>query len=161
MKSIVFAGGCFWGVEAYFKQLDGVTDTLSGYINGEGYASYEEVCNASGHAEAVHITFDEEIISFKKLLDHLFNIIDPTSINKQGNDKGIQYRSGIYNYTPEMLELIKGYISIRQKEYTKEIVIELKTNLEFFNAEDYHQDYLNKNKNGYCHIDLSSHVNIK
>jgi len=161
MKSIVFAGGCFWGVEAYFKQLDGVTDTIAGYINGEGHASYEEVCNASGHAEAVHITFDEEVISFKKLLDHLFNIIDPTSINKQGNDKGIQYRSGIYNYTPDMLELIKGYINIRQSEYVKRIVIELNTNLEFFNAEDYHQDYLNKNQHGYCHVDLTSHKNIK
>lgn len=161
MKSIVFAGGCFWGVEAYFKQLNGVTATLTGYINGEGYASYEEVCNASGHAEAVHITFDEEVISFKKLLDHLFNIIDPTSINKQGNDKGVQYRTGIYNYTPEMLELIRGYISIRQSEFNKPIVIELKTNLEFFNAEEYHQDYLNKNKHGYCHVDLSSYKNIK
>ena len=94
-------------------------------------------------------------------MDHLFNIINPTSINKQGNDKGIQYRTGIYNYTPEMLALINGYINIRQKEYDKAIVIELKTNLEFFNAEDYHQDYLNKNKHGYCHVDLSSHKNIK
>jgi len=161
MKSIVFAGGCFWGVEAYFKQLDGVTETLVGYISGEGKTSYEEVCNASGHAEAVHITYDEELISIKKLLDHLFNIIDPTSINKQGNDKGIQYRTGIYNYTPELIDLIKGYITIRQKEYSKPIVIELKTNLEFYNAEDYHQDYLNKNTNGYCHIDLSSYKNIK
>ena len=161
MKSIVFAGGCFWGVEAYFKQLDGVTDTSVGYINGDGKATYEEVCNQKGHAEAVHIIFDEEVVSLKKLMDHLFNIINPTSINKQGNDKGIQYRTGIYNYTPEMLALINGYINIRQKEYDKAIVIELKTNLEFFNAEDYHQDYLNKNKHGYCHVDLSSHKNIK
>lgn len=161
MKSIVFAGGCFWGVEAYFKQLEGVTETTVGYINGEGLASYEEVCNASGHAEAVYIRFDEEVISLNKLLDHLFNIIDPTSINKQGNDKGIQYRSGIYNYSADMLDFIKSYINVRQKEYAKEIVIELKTNLEFFNAEEYHQDYLNKNKHGYCHVDLGSYKNIK
>ncbi len=161
MKSIVFAGGCFWGVEAYFKQLDGVTDTEAGYIAGEGRASYEEVCNASGHAEAVYIRFDEEVISFKKLLDHLFNIIDPTSINKQGNDKGIQYRTGIYNYSAEMLDFIHSYINIRQNEYQKAIVIELKTNLEFYSAEAYHQDYLNKNKHGYCHVDLGSYKNIK
>ena len=161
MKSIVFAGGCFWGVEAYFKQLKGVTETSVGYISGEGKASYEEVCNASGHAEAVYITYDEDLISLKKLLDHLFNIIDPTSINKQGNDRGIQYRTGIYNYTPEMFDLITGYISIRQKEYTKPIVIELKTNLEFYNAEEYHQDYLEKNKHGYCHVDLGSYKKVK
>lgn len=161
MKSIVFAGGCFWGVEAYFKQLDGVTNTEAGYINGEGYATYEEVCNASGHAEAVYVLFDEDIISVKKLLDHFFNIIDPTSINKQGNDKGIQYRSGIYNYSAEMYEFIQSYINMRQKEYSKKIVIELRTNLEFFSAEEFHQDYLNKNKHGYCHIDLTSYKNIK
>lgn len=161
MKSIVFAGGCFWGVEAYFKQLEGVTETEAGYINGNGKATYEEVCSQIGHAEAVELTFDEDIISLKKLLDHLFNIIDPTSINKQGNDRGIQYRTGIYNYTPEMADLIQGYINIRQKEYPKKIMIELKTNLEFFKAEEHHQDYLNKNKNGYCHVDLNSHKNIK
>jgi len=161
MKSIVFAGGCFWGVEAYFKQLNGITETIVGYIAGEGETTYEQVCNASGHAEAVHITFDEDLISLNKLLDHLFNIIDPTSINKQGNDKGIQYRTGIYNYTPEMLDLIQGYINVRQNEYNKPIVMELKTNLEFYNAEEYHQDYLNKNKNGYCHVNLSSYKNIE
>jgi peptide methionine sulfoxide reductase msrA/msrB len=140
MKSLVFAGGCFWGVEAYFKQLKGVTETIVGYISGKGKTTYEEVCNASGHAEAVHITFDEDLISLNKLLDHLFNIIDPTSINKQGNDKGIQYRTGIYNYTPEMFDLIQGYINVRQNEFSKPIVIELKTNLEFYNAEENHQD---------------------
>ncbi|MBN2604265.1 MAG: peptide-methionine (S)-S-oxide reductase MsrA [Bacilli bacterium] len=161
MKSIVFAGGCFWGVEAYFQQLVGVIDTEVGYINGDGETTYQEVCNSSGHAEAVYIRYDEEIISLKKLLDHLFNIIDPTSINKQGNDKGIQYRTGIYNYLPEQLSFIQNYIKIRQEEYTKPIVIELETNLQFYNAEDYHQDYLAKNKGGYCHIDLSSHKNVK
>ena len=161
MKSIVFAGGCFWGVEAYFKQLNGVTETSVGYINGRGKPTYEEVCNASGHAEAVRITFDEDIISLKKLLDHLFNIINPTLINRQGRDVGVQYRTGIYNYTPEMLDIINGYISIRQKEYVAAIMIELGTNLNFHNAEEYHQDYLNKNKRGYCHVDLSSYKNIK
>jgi len=160
MRTIVFAGGCFWGVEAYFKQLKGVLETEVGYIAGNGETSYKEVCAGSGHAEAVMIQFDEELISLKKLLDHLFNIIDPTSINKQGPDVGVQYRSGVYNYLPEQLPFIKNYIAVRQKEYTKPIVIELGTNLPFFQAEDYHQDYLEKNKNGYCHVDLTSHKNI-
>ncbi|MCK5761985.1 MAG: peptide-methionine (S)-S-oxide reductase MsrA, partial [Candidatus Izimaplasma sp.] len=103
MKTIVMAGGCFWGVEAYFKQLGGVTETCAGYINGEGQPTYEQVCNYSGHAEAVMITYNEEIVSLKKLLDHFFNIVDPTSINRQGNDIGIQYRTGIYNYPDEQL----------------------------------------------------------
>jgi len=161
MKSIVFAGGCFWGVEAYFKQIPGVTETIVGYISGPGKTTYEEVCNASGHAEAVHITFDEDLISLNKLLDHLFNIIDPTAINRQGMDRGVQYRTGIYNYTPEMYDLIRGYINVRQNEYVAAIMIELKTNLEFYKAEDYHQDYLGKNKRGYCHVDLKSYKNIK
>ncbi|PAT01220.1 peptide-methionine (S)-S-oxide reductase [Candidatus Izimaplasma bacterium ZiA1] len=161
MKTIVLAGGCFWGVEAYFKQLDGVSDTETGYIGAKGMTTYDEVCNHSGHAEAVYIEYAPEIISLKKLMDHFFNIIDPTSINKQGPDIGIQYRSGIYNYTLEDLPFIKNYINVRQKEYSKPIVIELDTNLEFYKAEDYHQDYLEKNKNGYCHIKLDSYKNVE
>ncbi len=161
MKSIVLAGGCFWGVEAYFKQLEGIHDTSVGYIDGEGKTSYKEVCDSSGHAEAVLIHYDENQISLKKILDHLFNIIDPTSINKQGNDVGVQYRTGIYNYHPEDLPFINNYLMIRQKEYDRALALDLKTNLTFYNAEDFHQDYLGKNKNGYCHIDLSSHKNVK
>jgi methionine-S-sulfoxide reductase len=161
MKSIIFAGGCFWGVEAYFKLIEGVTDTVVGYVDGKEAPTYEQVCSAIGHAEGVLITYDEEIVSLKKLLDHLFNIIDPTSINKQGNDVGIQYRTGIYNYQEEQEIFIKTYIQIRQKEYKNPIVLDLKTNVNFFKAEDYHQDYLDKNKNGYCHVDLTSHNNVK
>ncbi len=161
MKSIIFAGGCFWGVEAYFKQLEGVIDTKAGYVNGEGETNYSLVCDGAGHAEAVYIEYDPERISLKKLLDHLFNIIDPTSINKQGNDVGIQYRSGIYNYHPDELNFIKSYINLRQSEYKKPIVIELQTNLPFYDAEEYHQDYLKKNKHGYCHVDLGSYKNVK
>lgn len=161
MKSIVFAGGCFWGVEAYFKQLDGVIETETGYINGVGETTYEKVCNFSGHAEAVNIQFDDEVISLKKLMDHFFNIVDPTSLNKQGNDVGIQYRTGIYNYTEEQLPFIKSYFLIKQKEFSRDLAIELATNLPFYKAEDYHQDYLEKNKDGYCHIDLNSYKNVK
>lgn len=161
MKSIVFAGGCFWGVEAYFGMIEGVTDTEVGYIDGSDSPTYEEVCNKSGHAEAVYIKYDEEVVSLNKLLDHLFNIIDPTSINKQGADVGIQYRTGIYNYPQEQYRFIQNYIQIRQREYSKPIVLDLKTNLPFYKAEEYHQDYLKKNKNGYCHVDLNSHKNVE
>ncbi len=161
MKSIVFAGGCFWGVEAYFKQLDGVNDTEVGYINGPGATNYREVCAGSGHAEAVLIKFDDSVISLKKLLDHLFNIIDPTSINKQGNDRGVQYRTGIYNYLPEQLPFIRNYLNVRQNEYKKPLALELATDLTFYPAEEYHQDYLDKNKHGYCHVDLSSYRNVE
>lgn len=161
MKTIVFAGGCFWGVEAYFKQLEGVVETESGYINGDGQPTYEQVCNFSGHAEAVLIKYDDEVISLRKLLDHFFNIVDPTSINKQGADRGIQYRTGIYNYTAEQITFIRSYLTIRQKEYVKALAIEVATNLVFYKAEEYHQDYLGKNRGGYCHIDLKSHKNVK
>lgn len=161
MKSIVLGGGCFWGVEAYFKQLEGVLDTEVGYINGNGETTYKEVCEGSGHAEAVLLKYDEERISLKKILDHFFNIIDPTSINKQGPDVGVQYRTGIYNYLPEQLPFIENYLSVRQKEYAKPIQVECLSNLTFYPAEDYHQDYLDKNKNGYCHVKLDSYKNVE
>lgn len=161
MKSIVLAGGCFWGVEAYFKQLPGVTDSEVGYINGHGETTYQKVCSGSGHAEAVLLHYDEEHISLKKIMDHFFNIIDPTSINKQGPDVGVQYRTGIYNYTPEQLPFIENYMSVRQKEYSKPIRVEVQTDLIFYPAEDYHQDYLDKNKNGYCHVKLDSYKNVE
>jgi len=161
MKSIIVAGGCFWGVEAYFKQIDGVVSTEVGYINGNGETSYEEVCQGSGHAEAVLIRFNDDQLSLKKILDHLFNIIDPTAINKQGPDVGIQYRTGIYNYLDEQLPFIENYLSLRQKEFTRPLAIELKSNLTFYPAEEYHQNYLDKNKNGYCHVDLGSVKNVK
>ena len=160
MNKIVFAGGCFWGVEAYFKQLTGVYKTEAGYIAGNGETTYQEVCSGSGHAEAVLIEYNNEEIELNKLLDHLFNIIDPTSINKQGPDIGVQYRSGIYNYNDSELEIINTYFNKKQPQYKRPIAIELKTELPFFSAEEYHQDYLDKNKNGYCHVNLDSHKNV-
>ena len=161
MKSIVLAGGCFWGVEAYFNQLDGVTETEVGYIGGNGKTTYQEVCNASGHTECVLLRYDDEIISLKKILDHYFNIINPTSLNKQGPDIGIQYRTGIYNYAPEDKPFINNYLNVRQKEYTKPLQIEVVDYSDYFTAEDEHQDYLKKHKNGYCHIRLDSYKNVE
>ena len=97
MKSLVLAGGCFWGVEAYLKQFDGILHTEVGYANGPTIEpTYEQVCNASGHAEAVMVHYNSEVITTAQLIDKFFDIINPTSINQQGNDIGIQYRTGIY-----------------------------------------------------------------
>jgi methionine-S-sulfoxide reductase len=162
MREIVVAGGCFWGVEAYFKLVDGVKDTTVGYIDGKKEnPSYENVCAASGHAEAVHIVYDETILPLDKLLDHYFNIVDPTLFNRQGPDIGVQYRSGIYNYTDKQKEVIDAVIERIKPRYKRKIIMDFKTGLPFYPAELYHQDYLDKNKNGYCHVNLGSVKNVK
>ncbi len=156
-KTIYFAGGCFWGVEEYFSRIEGVLDSVSGYANGKSKnPSYEDVCyNNTGHAETVKIIYDESIVSLQELLIHLFRIIDPTSLNQQGNDRGTQYRTGIY-YSEESQEKIARYfLQEMQKQYSSPIVVELEPIKEFFDAEDYHQDYLKKNPGGYCHINLA------
>lgn len=156
MKTIVFAGGCFWGVEAYFKQLKGVYDTNVGYANGnKENPSYTEVCNGvATHAEVVKIDYEPKEISLEKLLEHFFRIIDPTSLNRQGNDKGIQYRSGIYYTELETKDISNKFIAEEQKNYQKPIVVSVEPLKNFYLAETYHQDYLDKNPTGYCHVDL-------
>ncbi len=156
-KTIYFAGGCFWGVEEYFSRIEGVLDSVSGYANGETKnPSYEDVCyKDTGHAETVRIDYDESIVSLQELLIHLFRIIDPTSLNKQGNDKGTQYRTGIYYTEDEQEEIAKYFLKEMQKEYSEPIVVELEKIKDFYTAEEYHQDYLKKNPEGYCHINLT------
>ncbi len=157
VKTIYFAGGCFWGVEEYFSRITGVVDTVSGYANGKtDNPSYEDVCyHNTGHAEAVKIDYDETVVSLAELLIHLFRIIDPTSINRQGNDTGVQYRTGVY-YTEQLqYEVVRRFLAQRQQEYTRPLAVELEPVRQFFAAEEYHQDYLQKNPAGYCHIDLS------
>ncbi len=162
MKSIVFAGGCFWGVEAYFKQLTGIEDITVGYIDGQkANPTYEEVCMGSGHAEAVAITYDESERTLASLLEHLFNIIDPTLINRQGNDIGAQYRTGIYNYDAAQKKMIDAFLETKRPAYGKPLRLELKSGLAFYEAEAYHQDYLDKNPNGYCHVNLRSVKDIE
>ncbi len=157
VKTIYFAGGCFWGVEEYFSRIEGVLDTVSGYANGKtDNPSYEDVSHHnSGHAEAVKIDYDESVVSLPELLIHLFRIIDPTSLNRQGNDKGVQYRTGVYYTDREQFELTRRFFAERQKEYNRPLAVELQPISQFFTAEEYHQDYLQKNPGGYCHIDLS------
>jgi len=162
MKSIIFAGGCFWGVEAYFQMVEGVIDTTVGYIDGRTEnPTYETVCKGSGHAEAVYIEYDETVTDLYKLLDHYFNIVDPTSINRQGPDIGAQYRSGIYNVDMSNQRLLDQYLKAKQTQYKKAFQLTLKNDCTFYVAEENHQDYLANNPNGYCHVNLDSIRNIQ
>lgn len=157
MREIYLAGGCFWGVEAYMEKIAGVYDVTSGYANGNTEnPSYEEVIyNGTGHAETVHVTYDASKVDLTTLLLYYFKVIDPTSLNKQGNDRGTQYRTGIYYTDDGDVQTIQNVIAEEQKKYDKTFVVEVMPLENYALAEDYHQDYLAKNPNGYCHIDLS------
>lgn len=157
MKEIVLAGGCFWGVEEYFSRINGVVNTKVGYANGHTKnPSYEEVCtNTTGHAEAVHIKYDENILPLEELLKKFWKIVNPTLLNRQGPDIGSQYRTGIYYIDKGDLEVINKSKEKEQKQYKDPIVTEVEPLKVFFDGEEYHQDYLKKNPGGYCHIDLS------
>lgn len=156
MKKIILAGGCFWGVEAYFKRLKGVIKTRVGYTDGQTMnPTYQEVCTGmTQHVEACEIYYDEAIVSLESLLNHLFKIIDPTSRNKQGEDVGVQYRTGIYYEDDSLLPRIQDFIEKIQSQYVAPIVVEVKKETPFYDAEDYHQDYLTRNPQGYCHVNL-------
>lgn len=153
-KTIYLAGGCFWGVEKYFSMLKGVLNTEVGYINGNiKDPTYQDVCYGTAtHAEAVKIEYSSNL---NIILDHYFKIIDPFSLNKQGPDIGIQYRTGIYYIDDEDLPIIKNKIDQIEKTYKRNVKVEVEPLKNYFKAETYHQNYLDKNKNGYCHINLS------
>lgn len=154
-RDIWLAGGCFWGVEAFFKRIPGVEATSTGYANGTtlnpGYYDIPK----TGHAETVQVTYDPHVVSLEELLNYYFLIIDPTSLNRQGNDVGKQYRTGIY-YREEMdLPVIRRVVAAQQEKHRKKVLVEVLPLEQYFLAEEYHQDYLDKNPHGYCHIDLS------
>lgn len=155
MKKIVLAGGCFWGVEAYFKKKPFTVNTTVGYANSNvDDPGYKLVCTGSTNAtEALELEYEG---SLEDVLETLFHITDPTLLNRQGNDRGSQYRTGIYYKTPEEKEEIEAYIDSIRGNYRKPIVTEVKVLENFWPAEEYHQDYLDKNPGGYCHIDLDS-----
>lgn len=154
-KEIYLAGGCFWGTEAFMQRINGVIDAESGYANGNSLnPTYQEVCKGSGHAEVVKVTYDPAQISLAKLLNYYFQVIDPISINQQGEDKGIQYRTGIYYVDPQDSPVITEALADLQKQYTQPLAVENEMLEHYFPAEEYHQDYLDKNPNGYCHIDI-------
>ena len=153
MKTIYLAGGCFWGVQKYFDQFDGVQTTEVGYANGPDAApSYRDVCNSSGHAETVKIQYDPDQISLTELLGYYFMVIDPLSINKQGNDRGIQYRTGIYYTEDSQLPEIQKVYKEQEEKAGAKLAVELEPLHNFYSAEEYHQKYLDKNPGGYCHI---------
>jgi len=163
LTSIHLAGGCFWGLEAYMSRLYGVYDVTSGYANGSTEnPSYEDlIYRQSGHAETVEVIYHPGQISLESILDHYYHVIDPTSYNRQGNDVGSQYRTGIYYQTDQDLKVISDSIRNLQKSYTDPIVIEVAKLDHYYLAEDYHQDYLDKNPNGYCHINLYEVSQVK
>lgn len=157
LKTITLAGGCFWGTQAYMSRLLGVARTECGYANGRtDDPTYESVCTGTtGYAEVVRIQYDEEMIPLKVLLHEYFKTINPTSRNRQGGDVGSQYRTGIY-YTDESdTAVIQEVIGEEQKKADRPIVTEVLPLSSFYKAEEYHQDYLEKHPNGYCHVDLS------
>jgi len=158
LVDIYFAGGCFWGVEEYFSRIPGVYDVTSGYANGNTEnPTYEEVSyKGTGHAETIHVRYDPDIVSLKTLTEQFFKIIDPISLNKQGNDIGVQYRSGVYYSNEADKAVIQSVFDAEQKKYTSQIVTELLPLEQHYLAEQYHQDYLKKNPNGYCHVDFST-----
>lgn len=153
MKTIYFAGGCFWGIQKYLDQIHGVTATEVGYANGaSNSATYGD---GSGYAEAVRVDYDPKVAPLPFLLRVFYAAIDPTSVDQQGNDIGTEYRSGIYFTDPADLAVIKASLATLQKQFQAPIAIEAGPLKTYTKAEDYHQKYLVKNPGGYCHIPLS------
>ena len=151
---IYLAGGCFWGIEKLMRSIPGVTDTESGYANGtcEEDADYNTVCSGkTGFRETVRVEYDSEKVSLDALLLAYFYVIDPTATNRQGNDKGPQYQTGIY-YTNEKAKETVERIAAVEKGRTEDFAVETGPLLNYYPAEEYHQDYLEKNPGGYCHI---------
>lgn len=157
-ETAIFAAGCFWGVQEYFRRVKGVLKSESGYTGGtKKNPTYEEVCTGkTGHAESVRVVFNPKIVSYERLLQHFWEIHDPTSLNRQGNDIGSQYRAAIFYTTPQQETAAKSSLEKLEKSgrHPRKIVTEILPAKEFYPAEEYHQDYLQKNPRGYCHIDL-------
>jgi len=151
---IWLAGGCFWGVEKYFSKVRGVIMTSVGYANCSGISpDYKQVCTGTtGCAETVHLVYDPEILSLSRLLSLFMKAIDPTSLNRQGGDVGEQYRTGIYYALDADAQVINAEIKSVSAKYSNPVVVEVKPIINYYLAEDYHQDYLKKNSKGYCHI---------
>jgi methionine-S-sulfoxide reductase len=154
MTTLYLAAGCFWGAQHFLQQLPGVESTRVGYANGRTEnPTYEQVKHeGTGHAETVEVVYDETVLSTPELLECYFMTIDPTSVNKQGEDEGEQYRTGIYYTDSAMVPVIRAELDKLEAKIGQKTAIELKPLEQFFPAEEYHQNYLEKNPNGYCHI---------
>lgn len=156
-REIVLAGGCFWGTEAYLKQLPGIVDTEVGYANSLiPHPDYEDVCTGeTGAAEAVRVRYEPKIIPLPLLLEGYFRTIDPTTLNRQGNDRGTQYRTGIYWADEQDASTVISELAKLERRVGKPLRVEAKRLENFFPAESYHQDYLDANPRGYCHVNLA------
>jgi len=155
-QEIYLAGGCFWGTEHFFKLIEGVLETQVGFANGHTEdPTYQEVyTDTTGFAETVRVVYDAERVPLEFLLNMYFKAIDPTSLNRQGHDEGTRYRTGIY-YTDEAeLPVINKVYAEQQALYSQPLVVEREPLQNFYTAEEYHQDYLDKNPDGYCHLPL-------
>lgn len=154
-QKATFAAGCFWGVEAAFRKINGVLSTSVGYTGGPfKKPTYKDVCTGStGHAEAVEILFDPSIVTYKNLVDFFWKIHDPTTLNRQGPDVGTQYRSAMYFHSPEQESIAQSSKEALQNsgEFKETVVTEITSSSEYFRAEEYHQQYLEKRNLKNCH----------
>jgi len=155
IKTCYFGGGCFWCTEAIFKNINGVISIYPGYMGGDTKnPTYKQVCEGlTGHAEIVKIDYNSSIISFKDLLSVFFSTHDPTTLNRQGNDIGTQYRSSVFTNDDNEVKILKNYIEELNKTFEKKIVTTIEDLSEFYLAEDYHHNYYDLNKNvPYCSV---------
>lgn len=154
LKTIYLAGGCFWGTQHLFSLVSGVKESITGYANSNvANPTYREVCSGrTNAAETVEVVYDPDEVNLTVLLELYFKSIDPVSLNKQGNDVGTQYRTGVYYTDPKDKATIDAALASLQRRYSKPLAIESGELKNFYPAEDYHQDYLDKNPAGYCHI---------
>ena len=154
VREIWFAAGCFWGAQKFFKMVDGVTFTEVGFANGNTEnPSYKEVyTDTTGHAECVHIRYNPNIVTLNELAELYFKIIDPLSLNKQGEDEGTRYRTGVYYSDNQDFETLQAVFKKQESALGSKLMVELLPLQCFYTAEEYHQDYLDKNPNGYCHL---------
>ncbi|MBR2958659.1 MAG: peptide-methionine (S)-S-oxide reductase MsrA [Bacteroidales bacterium] len=154
-KTIYLAAGCFWGAQHYLKQICGIIETETGFANGKSTdpVTYEEVyTDRTGYAEAVRVVFDPEVLPLRKLLQLYFMSIEPTSVNRQGEDHGTRYRTGIYYIDPDDVATIRDVCREVQRDYSSPLAVEVEPIEVFHPADEYHQDYLDKHPDGYCHL---------
>ena len=154
MAEIYLAGGCFWGLEEYFSRISGVLQTSVGYANGQVETTNYQLIKETDHAETVQVVYDEKVVSLREILLYYFRVIDPLSVNQQGNDRGRQYRTGIYYLDEEDLPTINTVVREQELLIGRKIAVEVEKLRHYILAEDYNQDYLKKNLGGYCHIDV-------
>jgi len=163
-KKVLFGGGCFWGVQHYFDKVKGVVKTSVGYVNGKTkQPTYEQVCKGnSEHVEVCKIEYDPNFTKLKYLMEHFVTICDTSTLNRQGNDTGTQYRSGVYYFDElDKNDIIQFFEAFKKRNNNKPFYTEILPVQEYWNAEDYHQEYLDKNPGGYCHINPLKYKNVE